>query len=153
MLNLAKIKLDTRKLDAGSWWAITADERGNISGDHLPGEPGDRPALLIVPIGIGYHRALGEEQEPHLTALRDDKLPDVRHEEIVAGIEGRALARKVLRGWANLGFGNGEEKWTEERAVELLSMREWKTLREFVLTASGVRSAAAAKEEAQALGN
>lgn len=153
MLNLAKIKLDARKLDAGSWWSIYLDDRGNINGNPLPGEPGDQPALLIVPVGIGYQRALGEEQEPHLTLLRDDNLPDARHDELVSGIEGRALARKVLRGWANVSFGAGDEQWTEERASELLSMREWRTLREFVLSASGVRSAAAAQEEEQALGN
>lgn len=154
MLDLSAVKLDTRKLDAGSWWAITIDKStGDIGGNPLPGEPGDTPALLIVPAGIGFDRALDEERESFLQQLRDDKLPDARREEIVAGIQGRALARKVLRGWANLTFGGEAKEWTEEMAAELLSKRDWKTLREFLIRASNVRAAAAVKEESQALGN
>jgi len=154
MLDLTAVKLDARKLDEGSWWSISIDSlTGDMGGDPLPGAPGDVPAMLIVPIGIGFQRVLDEEREPFLVQLRDKKLSDTQREEITAGIEGRAIARKVLRGWANLTFGGEAKPWSEDLAADILSQRAWRTVRQFVLRAAGVNAAAAAREEEQAKGN
>lgn len=147
-MELESIKLDPLKLERGSWWAIRRQADGSIAGE--PGDFQDKvPALLIVPVGLAYERALEAAREPHLEAIRAGKLSDDARREIHA----QALAAAVLRGWCGLTLGGQPLEWTEDKARELLANVAWRPFYDFVSWASGVLAAAAAREEEAAAGN
>lgn len=153
MFDLATVKLDTEKLDTGVWWKIKRESNGEISGDwRVPPGPDD-PAVLVVPWSTSFQRIYEDCQEPHLPALRSMASDSHERAKIVYAINGKAMARGILRGWRNLTIRGEVVEWSEARAEELLTSREWLALHEFVDLAMRIRSAAAAQEEEQAAGN
>lgn len=147
-MDLATVKLDPAKLERGSWWAIHRNADGSIGGEPVDA-PGERPALLIVPAGLSYERALEEAREPFLQAIRDKKLSDADR----LRIQGAAMAKAVLRGWQGLSLRGQDLPYSEDKAAELLCSAAWLAVHDFVFWAATVKAAAAAKEEEAAAGN
>lgn len=149
MFDLSSVKLDPVKLERGTWWEVFRTADGRIDGTYVETPDPDKPAMLIVPAGIAYERALDEAQEPYLSAIRDGKLSDVDRLKI----QGQALSRSVLRGWQNISMRGEPIVWTEDKAAELLCDAAWQSLHDFVIGAARIRAAAAAREEDAAAGN
>lgn len=149
MLDLSTVKLDVAKLERGCWWEVHRADDGSIAGKVVDEPSADATALLIVPAGLAYERALDEAREPFLDKIRDKSIDDDTRRKIM----GEALGKAVLRGWRNLTMHGKPLEWSEQQAIELLSGLAWSSFYEFVQWAASVRAAAAAKEEAAAAGN
>ena len=152
MLDMNAVKIDLEKLDGGCWWEI------RMEGKRLAGDPVDKPspdatAVLIVPIGVGYQRQLAREEQGHLTELRRDDLCDKERHRLECLIGGTAVAKKVLRGWQNMGFGDGEVPYSETEAIRVLTMRSMRNLLDFCVEKASEQDATLAREEAQAVKN
>jgi hypothetical protein len=157
VLDLNAVKLDLEKVDGGCWWEVSTrkDEEGKTE---LVGKLVDKPdpektAVLLVPIGIGYLRQRDRERMQYAEELRSDDIDDVRKSELDSLIGGNVVAKKVLRGWQNLGFGDGPVPWSETEAIRVLTMREMRNLLDFCIDRASERGAALAREEATAQGN
>jgi hypothetical protein len=152
MLELSAIKTDTTKVDNGVWWVVRY-EGGNIVGV-IEDKPGpDDAALLIVPMSHSYQRQLERDTEPHLAKLRRNALSDAEQDALLSRITGPALAKWVLRGWQNISINGEVTPWSEAKAAEILSMREWKVLIDFVVAAASHRNATLATQEEESAGN
>ena len=148
-LELRSIAADTRKLNEGAWFELTADRTNKvIDGVPVPG-PTDGPCILVVPFGIAYSRAMEEARRPFLERLREK----VETNQDAITITGQALARAVFRGCVNLTIDGQAVVWTEQKAVELMTDQQWVWLRECVERKAGERAPYAAREEEQAKGN
>ena len=152
MLDLSFAKVDLDKLDKGCWWQLRMEDR-QIVGEPVETPDEDQPAVLLVPIGMGYDRALKREQEPYLDQLRRDDLPDDVRDALYLKTAGRAAAIKVVRGWQNLSFDGKQIPWSESAAADLLASREWQNLLRFCIDAASHRQAALAKSEAESAKN
>lgn len=152
MLDLGGIRLDLQKLDEGCWWKIRM-EGGVIEGDPVEKPEADDAAVLLVPANAGFEKQLEREREPFVSQLRREDLPDAERDRLIGEINGRAVAKKLLRGWQNLSFGGKEVPWSEAEAERLLTRRDWRNLLDFCVAAASHRQAALAKEEDEAAGN
>lgn len=149
MFDLNSVRVDPAKVAGGVWWRIWRSDDGYLLGAPCAADSTD-PRLLIVPIGVAFERAREEEQRPFLDRIRAKTITD----DDLRDIDGRALARTVWRGSANLGSkSNGPWTWTEDGAAALLNDPGMLPLRRFVERVAGNLAAAAAEEEAQAQGN
>jgi hypothetical protein len=152
VLDLSPAKIDTQKVDNGAWWVIRM-EGGVIYGRQVEKPASDEPALLIVPAGYAYDRQLERETDPYLKKLRREDISDRERDELMTEATGRAVAKKILRGWQNIAFGGEQHSWSEERAAEILAMREWRNLLEFCVMAASDKHASLAAQEADSKGN
>lgn len=154
-MRMADVALDTRKLE-GVWWDFQTKEPC----------PGNKPhethgCFLIVPhIGSRYDTALAEEQQPYLELIRrkpNDGERDAHAtlvEDMLAKTSARAMARTLLRGWANWEKPDDTPLvWSEEEATRILGDRGYLAVRKFVESAASFNDAALAREEEQARGN
>lgn len=146
-MDLDSIAVDPALLDGGVWWDFHTKE---------PCDPKTRPhaehfCLLIVPYGNDYSRAEDELRVPHMDEVRRNKgkLP----ESLVATIRGAALARAVVKDWANAEMSGESLPFSVAKAAELLSSPRWTLLRKFVDSAASNESALLAQEEAAAAKN
>jgi hypothetical protein len=147
-MDLLGIKVDPAKVLGGVWWSIWREPDNRIGGKPVD-EPGDGPAVLIVPTLTAYERALDDARRPHLYEIREGKVAD----KTLRKIQGEALGRAILRDWRGITVGGHPLPWSEEKAVELMTDEAWLTLREFVQTAAQWRAALASQEVAKAAGN
>jgi hypothetical protein len=147
-MDLLGIKVDPAKVAGGVWWSIWREPDNRIGGKSVD-DPGEGPALLIVPALTAYERALDDARRPHLYEIREGKVSDA----VLRKIQGEALGRAVLRGWRGLVVGGQPLPWSEDKAVELMTDDAWLSLREFVQSAANWRAALAAQEVAKAAGN
>ena len=144
--------LDTAKLK-GIWWSYAT--RQPCEGNQPHASEG---CFLIVPhIGSGFDVALQEEQLPYLEMLRksgDSEEHAKLVEDMLAKTRARAVARTILRGWANWEMPEGTPLvWSEDQAAKILSDRRWLAIAQFVEQCSLNTAAAQAREEEQAKGN
>ena len=123
MLDLDDVKLDIDKLDNGVWWTIRMEDR-QLVGEAVDKPDADAPAVLLVPLGTGYERQLEVEREPHIERLRRRDISDIEQDQLLSTTAGRAVAKKVIRGWQNLSFGGEVVPWSEDAAAKLLATRE-----------------------------
>ena len=145
-MRLSDFKLDITKLDGGVWWDFAT--KSNCR----PNEPSKSGCFLLVPMvgNDAFSNEVDAETARHAMTLRDDKVDESAKRTIRKGIWARAFARHVLRGWS--GFVDLPE-YSEDRAVEFLTAREWAAVAEFLVMAASNREAAFAREEEQAKGN
>ncbi len=148
-LDLNASLCDERKIASGVWWEIRINPDGTFGGTPLPGEPGDKPALLIRPRDEQWDRALEDLRRPHLVELRDRRLAPEKERELTAS----AIARALWRGAANVTVGGSAFAWSEDKAARMLAERRWWNLADFILAVSTDRAALAADEERRASGN
>ncbi len=144
-LELTDIKADPRKLETGCWWRVWMEAGAVLNGTPIEEAQikEDDAALLIVPIGVAYHRKLEDEREAVRAAHPKREVSEAAQRSIVA----KALAATTLRGWRNLTLEGQALPWSEDKAAEILAKPEWCWLTEFVLSAAQHRSATLAKEE------
>lgn len=148
-LDLNELACSEKKIAEGVWWEIHVNPDGTVGGRALPGDAGDKPALLILPRDERWDRAVEECQRPHRIELRDRRLEVAKEREITA----MAVARSLWKGAANLTVGGAAFVWSEDRAARMLAERRWWNLLDFILAASTDRAALAADEERKASGN
>jgi hypothetical protein len=149
MLELNHAKLDVAKVANGVWWAIHVNADGTIGGEALRGAPGDKPALLIRPMGVEWERALDEARRPHLNDIRNKTLAPEVDREIVA----KAAANSLWLDVANITIGGEPLKLSKERAATMLASPAWWNLCDFILAVSRDRQSLVAQEEEKAAGN
>lgn len=146
-MNLDDIAVDPALLDGGVWWDFQTKE---------PCVPKTKPhashfCLLVVPYGNAHARALDELRAPHLDEIRRNKgrLPD----DLAAAVRGAAIARTVLKGWANAEMGGQPLPFSVAKAEELLASPRWTLLRQFIESAAANEFALLEMEEAEAAKN
>lgn len=145
-MNLESIAVDPALL-GGVWWDFHTKE---------PCQPKTKPhpthfCVLVAPYGHEHARALDELRLPHIEDIRRNKgrLPD----DIHAAIRGAALARTVLKGWANAELGGQVLEFSVAKAEEMLASPRWTLLRQFVEAAAANEFALLMQEEEAAAGN
>lgn len=145
-MNLETIQVDPALL-GGVWWDFHTKE---------PCQPKDKPhpthfCVLVAPYGAEHARALDELRMPHIEDIRRNKgrLPD----EVAASIRGVALARTILKGWANAELGGEPLPYSAAKAEEMLSSPRWTLLRQFIESAAANEYALLLQEEEAAAGN
>lgn len=148
-MDLNSIKLDARKLTGGVWWAVERLPDGKLGGHALRGDPGDRPALLIRPVGVDFERALEAARRPYLIEIRERRLPPEIDRQIVA----EAIAEALWIGAQGLTVHGEPFSFDRVKAAKMLADPAWLSLSDFILSVAGDRAAALADEEAKALGN
>lgn len=146
-MNLETIAVEPALLRGGVWWDFSTK---------MPCSPKTSPheshfCVLVVPFGQEHARALDELRMPHIDDIRKNKgrLPD----GIASSIVGAALAKTVLKGWANAELGGESLPYSEQAATELMSSPKWSLLRMFVESAAANEHALLIGEEEQAKGN
>jgi len=143
-MELDTIAVDESLLVGGVWWDFHTK---------MPCSPRTAPhdshlCFLVVPYGNDHARALDDLRAPHLDEVRRNKgrLPD----DVVCAIRGAALARTVLKGWANAELGGDPLPFSVAKAEELLSSPKWTLLRQFIESAASNEYAILQEEEAAA---
>lgn len=145
-MRLSDHEIDPAKL-GGVWWDFTT----------LSTCPGNVPhptngCFLIVPMlgNEAFTKLYSALQLPHAGTLRSKDTPEDAAQAIRRTIWATAMAKAVLRGWANW---DDLPAFNEAKAVEILTDIRWLIVSEFIARACGENRAALAREEEQAKGN
>lgn len=150
MLELHAIKADPIRLLNGSWWKVWPSAVSVIDGQAVRERPPEsEAAMLIVPIGTAYERAIEDARKPYIDEIRERKASD----ETLRKIQSVAMARSVLMGWQALTMGGELVPYSEAKAIELLSDPAWSWMHDFVLRAAQYRAATLEHHEARDSGN
>lgn len=146
-MRLETVAVDTSLLVGGVWWDF--ETKAPCAPKTAPHEK--HFCVLVVPFGNEHARALDELRLPHLDEIRLNKgrLPD----DVVASIRGAALARTVLKGWANAEIDDKPYPYSLANATELMVSARWTFIRKFVESAASDEHSLLAEEEAKAKGN
>lgn len=148
-LELNRAKLDDALVGGGVWWKIDLLPDGRFVGVPLRAKPESDPAVLVMPQGIEWDRAVAEAQRPHLPEIRDRKLSVDDERRII----GQVAAKALWRGAVNITVGGAPLEWSEATAAKMLTSVAWWNLCEFIIEASRDRAALLAREEEKAAGN
>lgn len=141
--------LDPAMLD-GIWWDFST---GAPCPDNRP--HAEHGCFLVVPkIGSRFDAVLAEEQLPYIELLRKSGEDVELRDKTLARCKAKAMARTILRGWANWQNADGSDmEFSEESAYRLLSDRRFLVYAEFVAECSVATHAARMREEVAAEGN
>lgn len=148
--------LDTTKLDEGVWWDFHTKEPCR---DNKPHD--SHGCFLIVPvIGSKFSTVVAEMWLPYAELARkkpsaaETEAHQTALEAAVATVQAKAIARCILKGWANWEAADGSPLvYSEAKAADILAERRFLALRQFIESAAANNAAALAREEQQAQGN
>lgn len=145
-MRLSDHRLSLARIDNGVWWNFATN---STCADNKP-HATDACFLVVPYVGGAFDVEFSTLCRPYAELMRKGDLP----EDVRRDLVGRAHARAVLRGWANLEDDDGKPlPWSEDKATEIMADRRWLVLSTFVCRAANQHAAALAKEEEQAKGN
>lgn len=143
-MDLKSFRADVTKISHGSWWNF---ERQSPCPSNIPHET--EGCFLILPLFVGYERAVEEARQPYLQEIREGKLS--RDKELA--IRGLALAKTTLKNWVNISLDGAPFPYSMDNAIALMASPEWEFIRSFVERVAETNANFLAKEEKEAEGN
>lgn len=145
-MDLAKLRTPIAAIYEGVWYDYE---------DRKQCDPMDRPhathlCFRVKTPGPEFARGFGEM----VTAARRDLRPGDHLSDIDANrVQGEALGRYLVTGWANLESGGKPLQWSKDAAASIFGNPEYHFLRAFVEWAAQQEARVAVAAEADAAGN